>query len=655
MANLEDIIFNELETEDIKDVNIVEGVFMLNPALAFLTLKRNTLKKLKNIEDATTGKAKKKAKEMKGKALAGREKIKHDLQLDGKSDDSTSFKLTKEQKNTLSEINEKYGKELTDDILKFRKEILAPYQVIKRNVKNNKMLTSKETFGMTKEQFKSALESGRRKIEARGSRFEKFDNFKDRAERQEKALNDLKEIKKNIDSNRTIPPSILDRILQEYDLGKKEFKDYSMNDLKKAYFEIIKNVDAVTDLDADDDIDDFEKTKQINKLIQRNIDLRKGRIAKQDMAKRMEVKAAEQGYTDSDRNDYNESVLYESDLTKNKNFRLSNGGFNSALGLYFLRRNIMNQLKPEKKNSIYKQTYRRIVDELIQQAEDSKKKTLAKTVKNKTKTEFNDLERKIWELRPSVKTQSGNLEDYVQKLKEEDFFNPKYFKKSDKLIKAEKDIEAGIKRFERSLKKKISKEDYAKLKKYRLINNLITVGELKSPDKLFKSPEEINKEAKDKNTSFVPDDEFERKIREIATTEYDSISDLNKAKEEAEELFKQKREQGDDDIADSMEGILAQIRRRKKIKSNKVRGNEIEMTDSDLIDAGVIEKAIKRMLSKDYKNNDDEFKKDQIRINKMVDKYKEEGGEEAKRNMDEIDFLFKKLRTKTNTMNFRDE
>ena len=655
MANLEDIIFNELETEDIKDVSVNEGVFMLNPALAFLTLKRNTLKKLKKVEDATTGNLKKAATKTKGKALAGREKIKSDLQLGGKDPDSTSYKLTKQQKNVLSEINEKYGKELTNDILKFRKDVLAPYQVIKRNVKKNKMLTSKETFGMTKEQFKSALESGRRKIEARGTRFEKFDDLKEKSEKQEKAIADLKNIKKGIETNRTIPPSILDKILQEYDLGKKEFGDYSMNDLKKAYFEIIKNVDAVADLDADDEADELDKAKEVNRLIQRNVDLRKGRIAKQDVAKRMEIKAAERGYSDSDRNDYNESVLYESDLTKNKNFRLSNGGFNSALGLYFLRRNIMSQLKPEKKNSIYKQTYKRIVDELIKQAEEGRKKTSAKIIKNKTNTEFNERERKIWELRPSVKTQSGNLDDYIQKLKEDDFFNPKYFKKSDKLVKAEKDIEAGIKRFERSLKKKISTEDYAKLKKYRLINNLITVGELKSPDKLFKTPEEINKEAKDSKSAFLPDDEFKRKIREIATIEFDSISDLNKAKKEAEDLFKAKRDQGDDEIADEMEGLLTQIKRRKNIKANKVSGNEIEMTDSDLIDAGVIEKAIKKMLSKDYGNSDDDFKRDQIRIKNMIKKYKEDGGEAAERNMEEIDFLFKKLRAKTNTMNFRDE
>ena len=655
MANLEDIIFNELETEEIKDVSIEEGVFMLNPALAFLTLKRNTLKKLKKIEGATLGKAKKSARTAKGKALAGKEKIKSDLQLGGKDSNSTSYKLTKEQKNTLSEINEKYGKELTGDILKFRKDVLAPYQVIKRNVKKNKMLTSKETFGMTKEQFKSSVESGRRKIEARGNRFEKFDELNNTSDRQDKSIKDLKEIKKGIETNRTIPPSILDRILTEYDLGKKEFNDYSMNDLKKAYFEIIKNVDSIADLDADDDMNTLNKATEVNKLVQRNVDLRKGRIAKQDVSKRMEVKAAERGYGDSDRDDYNESVLYESDLTKNKNFRLSNGGFNSALGLYFLRRKIMSQLKPEKKNSTYRQTYKRIVDELIKNAEEGRKKTSARIIKNKENTVFNEKERKIWELRPSVKTQSGELKDYVQKLKEEDFFNPKYFKKSDKLIKAEKDIEAGIKRFERSLKKKISAEDYAKLKKYRLINNLITVGELKTPDKLFKTQDEINKDAKSVSASFLPDDEFERKVREIATIEFDSISDLNRAKKEAEELFATKREQGDDEIADKMDGVLTQIKRRKNIKANKIRGNEIEMTDADLIDAGVIEKTIKKMLAKDYKDSNDDLKRDQIRIKNMVDKYKEDGGEEAERNMEEIDFLFKKLRAKTNTLTFKDE
>jgi len=653
MASLEDIIFNELETKEIKDVIIAEGFLPMNPILAYYTLKRNSLKNLRKVADSTVGKVKKAAKNTKVKAAINKEKIRSEIGHEGSKDsDSTVYKLNKKQKEVLSEIYEKYGNSLIKDIMKFRTEVLAPYQIIKRTVKNSKSLTAKETFGMTKEQFKSALESGRRKIEARGSRWENLDALKEKIEKRNKEIEDLKKVKEGIKTNKSIPPTIRERILKNYDLGKKEFENYSLSDLKKAYHKIRDNVEEIGVVDANDDMDALEKASEINRLVKQNIQYRRGTIAKQAAAQRLEIKRAE---TD---NEIGESYIYEkklNDFTKNKNFRLSNGGFNAALGLYFLRQNVIDQLKPEKPDSIYRDTYISIVDQLIDRANQRKQQYYANISKNKSNVEFNDRERKIWELRPSVGAPTNNIKDYIQKIKEEDFFNPKYFKKSDKLVKAEKSIEAGIKRFERSLKKKITPEDFKKLKKYRLINNLITVGELKSPDKLFKSPEELKTaEGEKKNKEFLSDAEFERKIKEIATAEYDSISDLNDAKKEARELFNTKKEQGDDEIVDKMSGILTQIENRKSIKAKKIIGNKIEMSGNDLVDAGMIEKMIKRMLNKDYEGNDDQFKKDNIRLNNIVNKYKEQGGSEAERNLKEIDFLFKKLKVKNQTLEYKE-
>ena len=100
-----------------------------------------------------------------------------------------------------------------------------------------------------------------------------------------------------------------------------------------------------------------------------------------------------------------------------------------------------------------------------------------------------------------------------------------------------------------------------------------------------------------------------------------------------------------------MAGVLTKIKNRKNIKAGKVVGSELELTDVDLIDAGLIEKTIKTMLKKDYED-DDELKRDQIRVKSMIKKYKDEGGEDAERNLDEIDFLFKKLSRKTGTSNY---
>jgi len=654
MASLENIIFTELETENIKDVIIAEGFLPMSPMLAYLTLKRNSLKNLQKVTDATVGKADKAIKGAKIKAVVGREKLRAEIgHAGGKDKDSTVYKLSKKQKEILSQIHEKYGNEIIEEIMSFRKNILAPYQIIKRTVKKNKTLTSAETFGMTKEQFKSSLESGRRKIEARGSKWDKFEDSKEAIEKQEKTIADMKILKAGIRTSKKIPASVQERILKNYDLGKAEFASYSMDDLRRAYFKIRDNVEDIGVIDADDELDSLDKAKKINKLVKQNVQYRRGTIAKRAAAERAENKKSEVA-SDSGLKEAIEVRKSKTDFTKNKNFRLANGGFNAALGLYFLRRKIMDELKPNRPDSIYRDTYITIVDELIDLANERKKKHFNKISKDKNNVEFNEKERKIWELRASVGAPTGKIKDYIQKLKEEDFFNPKYFKKSDKLVKAEKSVEAGIKRFERNLKKKLSKEDYANLKKYRLINNLITVGELKSPDKLFKSPEELQRSVENKKKAFLSDEEFNRKIKDIASSEYDSISDLNKAKKEAQDLFKDKEEQGDEEITDKMKGVLVQIKDRKSTKPKKIVGNSVAINDDDLIDAGMIEKMIKGMLAKDYDGDDDQLKKDQIRLKKLVKKYKEADGENAERNLDEIEFLFKKLRSKTQTLEYKE-
>ena len=648
MTSFEKILFDELGTEDIKDVNLAEGIFSINPMLAYYTFKRKSLKNLRKISDKTVGKATKSAKDFKRDSTLTREKIRAELGHEGGKDaNNTVYKLTKQQTEVLSEIYEKYGKELVNEIMRFRREVLAPYQVIKRTVKKNKMLTSKETLGMTKEEFKSALESGRRKIEARGGRFENLEELKDKIEKQEKVVKDLETVKEGIKTNKRIPPTILERILKEFELGKNEFSAYSMNDLKKAYFEIRNNIEKIGELGADDSMDDTERAKEINKLVKRNIDLRKGRVAKAAARKRYELKKAERGYGDEDEDDLvGESTLleYKLDLTKNKNFRLSNGGFNSALGLYFLRRNIIQELKPEKPDSVYRETYYKIVDQLIKEARDKRKTYSDKIIKNKTNTEFNERERKIWELRPSVGRETGDLKDYIQKIKEEDFFNPIYYKKTEKLSQAERKIEAEIKKFERALKKIISDEDYKKLKQYRLINNLITVGEMSSPEKLFKDVKEFEVSVQPKK-DFISDEDFKRRIIAIYKNDYDTISELNSAKKKAEQLFKDKKAQGDDEVADELESVLTKIKNRRQLKAGAKDSDDVVMNDVDRVDADIVEKEARKIINRNYQGDYDEFKQDLSNLNKLIKKYKEEDPT-ADENLEEIDFLITKAKNK---------
>lgn len=96
-----------------------------------------------------------------------------------------------------------------------------------------------------------------------------------------------------------------------------------------------------------------------------------------------------------------------------------------------------------------------------------------------------DEEKRIYQLKPGAPKDSDRLSDYVLKIKEDDFFNPVFFEKSDKMKQAEKKIDAEIKRFERGLQSKMEEKDFKLLKKYRLINNLITIKNLKNIKDLF--------------------------------------------------------------------------------------------------------------------------------------------------------------------------
>jgi len=652
MANLENIIFQELETDDIKDAMLVEGALSLTPMLAFYTLKRNTMKTLRKVEKETVGEAKKRARKLKGKALTAREKIRASQgSAGGSKGENTVYKLTKEQIEVLSKVFEKHGPEIIKDIMKFRKEVLAPYQVIKRTVKNNKMLTSQDTFGMTKEQFISSLESGRRKIESRNDRDSNFEDFQERIDKQDRIIQDLETTRDGIREKKEIPPRILARILKEYGVGRKEFEQFSLSDLSKAYNNIKNAGEELGELGGDDD-NSLEKAAAINQKVKEIVDYRKGRVAKSDAKKRYEKnKAIRQGkeLNADDDGEVNESLIleYKIDLTKNKNFSLAGGGFNSALGLYFLRKSIIAELKPERPDSVYRETYFKIIDELIKSTKEKKIELSTKQVKSKASIEFNEKERKIWELKPGIKYQSGKIGDYIQKLKEEDFFNPEYIHKSPALLKAEKSIEAGIKRFERSLKRKIGDEDFKELKKYRLINDLIVVSDLKSPDKLFKSPDEIRKMSIEKKAdAFLSDENFERRIKEILRAEYDSIRELNSARRKAVELFEIKRSQDDGDIADKFEEVLTKIKKRKELKPNKVDKGDVNVADADKkIDIDDIEKLLVTLNKKDYGNEDNNYNTDNDRLRLMIDKFKSQN-EKADEELEDLSFLLNNFKTK---------
>lgn len=474
MNTFENILYEEIEKEisDVEIQNINESIFTLNPFLAFFLLKdkeveSNNVVKKKSIKS----KIKDKGRKAKAKAHIGKEKIKASLGLkSGAGEDATVYKFTDEQKEFLKELYDKYGQELIEDILKFRKEILAPYQLIKRIIKQNRTVSSKDKYGMTHAQFKQAVESGKKKIEKRNTFFDDSGASQEKIDKLSQSIENLKKARKDLDNTGELKNSYVEKVLKNYELDSESFKNQSLDDLRKTYDEIQKNYL------------EMEKSKSPEKksdLIKRNLDLRKGAITKEKQ----------------------ESSKEQQLSTDNPKFKNNDGSFNAALGKYFLRREVINKISNDN-SSIFRKLYLEILDEMIKKALNRRKELVNKKFGDKSKIEFNEIERKIWKPKDEVgKQYSGDINDYNQIIKDEDFGDVEYIERPKELIEAEKEIEKEIKRFERNLKKTVSSDDFEKIKNKKLINNLITVKELKKANELFKSPEDVKNQTTKKETT----------------------------------------------------------------------------------------------------------------------------------------------------------
>src|SRR6056297_2468145 len=288
--NFEDILFKTLEIDDVTIVeNLYEGFMPITPTLAYLTFKRNMLGKLhkagKSVDDTLSNAA----KGTKAKGVIAKEKARASAgKSSGKGDDATVYKLTKQQKEVLSEIYEKYGDKLIDDIMKFRKEVLAPYQLIKRMVKSNKVVTAKDKFGMTHAQFKQAVESGKKKIEKRGSYFGSSEEKQKKIKELDQSIDDLRQLLADFKQTGKLKESIVNKVLKNYNLAGSDFEDVSLEDLKKTFDELRKNHNIISKLSAKDDLSDEER-KQATDIVKRNIALRQGAAKKEsDAAKKKE-------------------------------------------------------------------------------------------------------------------------------------------------------------------------------------------------------------------------------------------------------------------------------------------------------------------------------------------------------------------------------
>jgi hypothetical protein len=653
---IEDLIINVLKTEE--EIELDEGTFPITPFLAFNTIK-DFFGKIGKFLNLDRLKAIGKIAKEKGKATLGMET--------GTREKGTVYKLTGEQKKVLKEMSNKYGKHLGTAIKEFRKGILAPYQLIKRMINKSSKVSSKDITGMTHEQFKSALESGRKKILQRGETyFEKSKKELDKIAALNKTLENLNRTEQDLKKGK-IDSAIASKIYNQYGVGDEEFGNYSLRQLEKTYEAIIQNSRKINNTIRG--LEGLPKEEKVNqaigfykrfrnpgmltnifaaaksseglkaagihgtKLIDRlkslwsgeSIDLTKE--AKKEFYKNQEKKISVE-----------EEIVDQSKLEKIKKVP-----FNVALGKYFFRREILNQLKPEKTN-YFKKTYLSIIDELRDDAESRKRKLLSGTIGKRKNIEFDKNEKKIWKLRPGAPEFSNKLEHYYQAIRDEDFLDKSIsIKRSPKMQKAEDKIRNEIKKFEKKLKNVVSPEDYKKMRRYRLINNLISTKELKDPSKLFKSAEQIKKDTgKIEEKDYISTDNFYKKLKDIATMEFDSVRELNKAKEKAEELIKQMEKQGDSAIVDEYKDIINQIRKRADISEKSLKGQNYEK--GIILDIGDIEELAKDILAKKYDDFDD-MKRDSTRLNKMIKDYSKTS-KKAEDNLEEIEFLLDKVNKK---------
>ena len=590
-------IFEETKKEKI----LQESIIPITPFLAFASFKKNTFGRLKDNLIDLGSKVGNFSKRTKATVRIEREKLRAGLGLTtGKGEGATVYKLNKEQMDVMSDIYRKYGKVIVKDILLFRKNVLAPYSLIKRKIKESSRVTNKEKFGMTKAEFKTYLESGRKKIEGRGEKFsEKSKELRDRISRINDQIDELESAKEIIKTKEEIPKSILSRLYTKYQVHDRDLEGYSASELRSQFNELNKSIE--------DKIQDIKDGKSVSSASVKNF--------------------------------VEKNIGKEGDGKK--------GNFNIALGRYMFRRDILDQLRDEKPNP-FKDSYFLIINEMNDALIEQKKDIVRKLRSLNSSTELNDKEKKIWKKRATSSEFSNDLNDYYQAIREEDFLDaPIYLERTPELKEAEQQIENEIRRFERSLQKKISPEDFNKLKNLRVINNLISVRELVSPGELFKNADELvntgNADRKDlESSTFLNPDEFEKSLRRFYSMTFSSISEMNKHKALVEKMIQQLKKQGDDGVVQRLSAIIERFRIRRTLTPQQ--DIAAPTFKEQYIDINDIQNKAEEIINKRYESSYD-MKYDKQRLDDMIEKFKL-SNEDSEKELRSISFLIDRVETK---------
>lgn len=392
----------------------------------------------------------------------------------------TTYKLSKEQKRALKYLKKKYGRSLTKEIKQYRKNTLAPYQVAKTYMEKSKALYPKEVLGMTKEEYLKYKKSAEDKIaNMRSNKYEDLTReYMGYANKRSK-LDDIS----NFFRDKDIDQSTINRVFKKYGLYSTRFTDAEMrdykrklehiDDLKKKLIRQIANSEDTAEVkkaisDAEDEVGKYKTSLQ--------------KKEDETIKSLKELRLINNKIGNADISDELKNTLRNIiDDAEEENKKITSKSFEQEYENFLMREKIINDIK-KRKDTKYVDDYRRFFEDAKANLDEKKTYTAEKLARERESKTLNDKERKIYELKPGMRPDSDRLSDYTLKIKEEDFFEPKFYNKSEEFKEAERKIDAEIKRFERSLESKMEEKDYQLLKKYRLISNLVTIKNAKPAD-----------------------------------------------------------------------------------------------------------------------------------------------------------------------------
>lgn len=447
----------------------------------------------------------------------------------------TMYKLSKEQKHALKYLKKKYGRALVKEIKEYRKNTIAPYQVVKAYNDKSRSLFAKELFGMTKEEYLKYKKSAEAKIlNMRSNKYNDLTKDLLYLNNREKNLNDLNSFVATSD----ISEPALNKVFKKYKIYSSKYSEQDMRafqraienveeikkevldklskstlnkddiaKLKRAVSEVKTAKSSIHDDDDDDDTPSTSSLSALRSLAKKissanisdksKIDVVSGKLfldLKGALTERTPIKnSATSGASrealhargispskDLVKKEVNDAI-WGLDNDSNSSSKITSKSFETEYENFLTREKIRDDVRNKRENK-YTDDYNRNVIGFTTSFDSKRKDLVSKMAAERAKKTLTDNEKKIYELKVGKPSDSDNLSDYNLKIKETDFFEPKYYTKSEKFKEAERKVDAEIKRFERGMEAKMEPKDFQLLKKYRLISNLVTIKNAMFPE-----------------------------------------------------------------------------------------------------------------------------------------------------------------------------